>query len=161
MSAVNDQQKALLAPAVALLGWTFFMEAWMYATRLPAIFNGSVKVNSNSLRIDMDRQMPPSVRWKADNYNHLHEQPLLFYVVTLILVFLSQGSSTTSKLGLSDNSTGVTGLDAGIAWTYVGTRVVHSFVQALANPIPIRFSVFVTSSFVLLGLTLRTARLVF
>jgi hypothetical protein len=37
----------------------------------------------------------------------------------------------------------------------VGLRVAHSFVQAVSNPVMTRFKVFVTSSFVLLGLTAR------
>ena len=44
-----------------------------------------------------------------------------------------------------------------IAWTYVGLRVVHSFVQAIWNKIMIRFSIFILSSFVLLAFTLRGA----
>ena len=161
MSAINDQQKALFAPAVTLLIWTFVMEVWMYATRIPAISKYNVKFGGQNVRADFDRQIPAEVRWKADNFNHLHEQPMLFYVVTLTLAFLSQNSGVSSKLSLSDNAGGATNLDVGLAWTYVGLRVVHSLIQALANPIMVRFSVFVTSSFVLLGLTLRTAALVF
>ncbi|KAF2239523.1 hypothetical protein EV356DRAFT_528120 [Viridothelium virens] len=161
MSAINDQQKALLAPAITLISWTFFMEAWMYATRLPAISKYNVKYTSQHLSTDFNRQIPASIRWKADNYNHLHEQPPIFYVIVLMMVFLSQSDGATSKLGLNDSVSGATGLDVNLAWTYVGVRVVHSLVQAIANPIPVRFGVFVTSSFVLLGLTLRTARLVF
>lgn len=161
MSAVNDQQKALLAPVLTLVLWTFVMEVWMYATRLPAIFKYNIKPNNQGLPADWNRQIPATVRWKADNYNHLHEQPVLFYAVSLAMVLLSQGSSVTSKIGLGDSGGGATSFDAGLAWTYVGLRFTHSLIQALANPIPIRFAVFATSSFVLLALTARTAALVF
>ncbi|KAI9665985.1 MAG: hypothetical protein M1821_003920 [Bathelium mastoideum] len=161
MAAINDQQKALFAPAIALLCWTFVMEAWMYATRIPAFSKYNVKLSGQALKADWDRQLPASVRWKADNYNHLHEQPTLFYVVIFLLAFLSQSGGATSKLGLSDGAGGATSLDVGLAWLYVGLRFTHSLIQALANPILVRFSVFVSSSFVLLGLTLRAAALVF
>ncbi|KAL9094893.1 MAG: hypothetical protein Q9165_002842 [Trypethelium subeluteriae] len=162
MSAINDQQKALLAPAVTLISWTFFMEAWMYATRIPAMSKYNVKYTNQHLSADFARQIPASIRWKADNYNHLHEQPPIFYVVILIMVFLSQSNGgAASELSLNDSVGGATGLDVNLAWAYVGLRVVHSLIQAIANPIFVRFGVFATSSFVLLGLTLRTARLVF
>jgi MAPEG family len=47
------------------------------------------------------------VRWKADNYNNLMEQPTLFYAVTLALALLGAGE----------------GLNTGLAWLYVGLRV--------------------------------------
>jgi hypothetical protein len=33
-------------------------------------------------------QLPAEVRWKADNYNNLMEQPTLFYAVALTLALL-------------------------------------------------------------------------
>lgn len=36
----------------------------------------------------MNSHIPPSVRWKADNYNHLLEQPTNFYAVVLALQYL-------------------------------------------------------------------------
>lgn len=43
----------------------------------------------------------------------------------------------------------------GLAWAYVGARVVHSLVQATTNVIPRRFAMFALSSLLLLGLTGR------
>ena len=161
MSAINDQQKALLAPAITLIGWTFVMEVWMYATRLPAVSKYNVKMSNQNLAIDFNRQIPASVRWKADNYNHLHEQPPIFYIVILMMVFLSQSGGASSKLGLGDSAEGATGFDVRLAWAYVGVRIAHSLLHSLANIIVVRFGLFASSSFVLLGLTLRAAKLVF
>jgi hypothetical protein len=81
------------------------------------------------------------VRWKADNYNHLMEQPTLFYAVTLTLALLGEGA----------------GLNAALAWLYVGLRVAHSLVQALVNIIMVRFAIFMAASVVLLVMTVRAA----
>lgn len=89
--------------------------------------------------------LPATVRWKADNYNHLMEQPTVFYAVALSLALLGQGSGTNATL----------------AWAYVGLRVVHSFVQTLVNKIEVRFGMFVLSSLVLIALTVNAARAVF
>jgi hypothetical protein len=89
--------------------------------------------------------LPASVRWKADNYNHLMEQPTVFYAVALSLALLGQGD----------------GINLTLAWAYVGIRVVHSLLQALINKIELRFVLFALSSLVLIGLTVNALRAVF
>ena len=61
--------------------------------------------------------IPREVQWKAHNYNHLHEAPTVFYAVALALAVLGQGD----------------GLNAKIAWAYVGLRIVHSIWQSTVN----------------------------
>jgi hypothetical protein len=90
-------------------------------------------------------QLPPEVRWKADNYNHLLEQPTLFYAVAIALALLGDASL----------------LSVAMAWAYVTLRAAHSLWQALVNHIPTRFYIFVTSSLVLLALTIKAALQVF
>ena len=85
------------------------------------------------------------MRWKADNYNNLMEQPTLFYAVSLSLALLGADS----------------GLNTGLAWIYVGLRVLHSLVQAIANIIMLRFAVFMAASLVLLAMSVRAALVVF
>ena len=82
-------------------------------------------------------QLPASVRWKADNYNHLMEQPTVFYAIVLTLALM--GPSGDSALIL--------------AWSYVALRVAHSLLQALVNKIELRFLLFVLSNIPLIGLT--------
>jgi hypothetical protein len=52
------------------------------------------------------------------------------------------------------------GLNAGLAWAYVGLRVVHSLVQATVNVIMVRWAVFMAASLVLLALAVRAAGVV-
>ncbi|MEM7219494.1 MAG: MAPEG family protein [Pseudomonadota bacterium] len=126
----------LLQPAVALLLWTAVMWVWMYATRIPAIGASGIEFDSAAPNGDQLKELPAAVRWKADNYNHLHEQPTLFYAVIAFLVLANAVSSMAVIL----------------AWTYVGIRVVHSLVQSLGNPIPLRFGIFCLASLALFGL---------
>ncbi|KAE9976476.1 hypothetical protein EG328_002592 [Venturia inaequalis] len=135
----------LLAPVVALNIWTFGMEAWMYATRIPAAEKYGADLRSEATKEDFNRKLPASVRWKADNYNHLHEQPTQFYALALTLALL--GDTTPSSQNL--------------AWTYVSLRVMHSLIQSIGNKIMLRFSVFITSSAVLVALTVKAASIVF
>jgi hypothetical protein len=135
----------MLAPVIALVLWTFVMWAWMYATRIPAIMKARMKLDPARIRGEQMAELPAPVRWKADNYNHLFEQPVLFYAVALVLAIL--GDATQASVGL--------------AWAYVGLRVVHSLVQAIINKIELRFALFVISSLVLLALTYRSVAQVF
>ncbi|MEJ6009961.1 MAPEG family protein [Novosphingobium aquae] len=138
----------ILKPVVVLAGWTMVMWLWMYATRLPAMT--AAKVNPDDLvkgspKKTLDDVLPSSVQWKAHNYNHLHEAPTVFYAVALVLAIIGQGS----------------GLNATIAWAYVGLRVIHSLVQATINKVVLRFSLFALSSLCLIALVLHAAIAVF
>lgn len=139
------QHSTLFAPIIALVLWTFVMWTWLYATRIPAIMKNRIPLDPEQTKDAFNAQIPPQARWKADNYNHLLEQPTLFYAVTLTLAMLGAGDMLNTVL----------------AWSYVMLRVAHSLVQATTNIILRRFWIFVASSLVLLALTLRAAVLVF
>jgi hypothetical protein len=135
----------LLGPVMALVLWTFVMWAWLYATRIPAMVRLKVVYDPRRPVEEFQERLPPQVRWKADNYNHLMEQPTLFYAVALSLALL--GADGT--------------LNTGLAWTYVALRIVHSLVQVTLNIIILRFAVFMVASLVLLLLSVRAALVVF
>ena len=136
---------AIVAPVIALALWTHVVWAWMYATRLPAIRNAKLVLDPTAPRGEQMATLPPRVRWKADNYNHLMEQPTVFYAVALALAVIGEGGGTNATL----------------AWAYVALRVVHTLVQTLINKIEVRFGVFVLSSLVLIVLTVNAARVIF
>lgn len=131
----------ILGPVIALVIWTMVMWSWMYATRIPAIFKMKMRLDPNAPRGEQMNMLPPNVRWKADNYNHLFEQPTIFYATALVLALLGAGD----------------GLNLVLAWTYVGLRVLHSLTQALFNKIEVRFAIFFISSLVLLPLIYNAA----
>jgi hypothetical protein len=135
----------MLAPVIALVLWSAVMWAWMYATRIPAIVRARMRLDPQAPRGEQMATLPAAVRWKADNYNHLMEQPTLFYAVALTLALLGDGSTFSLVM----------------AWSYVGLRVVHSLQQALVNVIIVRFAIFSVSSLALFALALRAALLVF
>jgi hypothetical protein len=87
-------------------------------------------------------QLPAEVRWKADNYNHLMEQPTIFYAVAIVLAIMGVGD----------------GVNLWLAWTYVGMRVIHSLVQSMVNIIELRFALFFISSLVLIALIINALR---
>ena len=140
-------EAAILQPVVALAGWTMVMWLWMYATRIPAMskagIDGTKLVGSNGA--SLREKLPDTVSWKADNYNHLHEAPTVFYAVALVLAITGWGD----------------GMNALLAWIYVGLRIIHSLVQATSNRVLVRFVLFALSSVVLMALIFHAAIVTF
>jgi hypothetical protein len=137
----------ILQPVVALIAWTLVMLIWAIATRLPAMRGAGIDMGTlvGTTASHADRGLPAGVQWKAHNYNHLTEQPTLFYAVALVLAMIGQGD----------------GVNAWIAWAYVGLRIVHSLWQATVNRVRVRFWLFGLSTFTLAALTLHAAMAVF
>lgn len=131
-------EHGMIAPVLALVAWTFVMWFWMYATRIPAMQRARIDVGELS-RTGAKLELPPEVARVADNYNHLHEQPTIFYALAL-----------AAQLGGAGDA-----LNVGLAWAYVGIRVVHSCYQSLVNFVPVRFVLFLLGSFVLIAMAVR------
>ena len=129
---------SILTPLLALVCWTLVMWVWMYATRIPAIQATGLDPSKLKQKADLD-VLPLSARQVADNYNHLHEQPLIFYAL-VIYCFLA---------GTADP------WNVALAWAYVGIRVVHSCYQALVNYVPVRFALFTLGTLVLMVMAVR------
>lgn len=137
MSPLVATPAPILLPVMALVAWSLVMWLWMYVTRLPAMRKAEMKPDPNAPRGEQMSQLPPAVRWKADNYNHLMEQPTIFYAAALALALMGQGD----------------GINLMLAWAYVGLRVVHSLWQALTNVIEVRFVLFALSTLPLIAMT--------
>jgi hypothetical protein len=135
----------ILQPVMVLVLWSMVMWAWLYATRIPAMRAARTRLDANLPREQITGNLPPRVRWKADNYNHLMEQPTIFYATAFVLAFVGAGE----------------GLNLWLAWAYVALRVVHSLWQATSHVIIVRFSIFMVASLVLLALAVRAAMAVF
>ena len=134
----------ILAPVTALLLLTCVVWAWMYITRIPAIQKLGMKMDPDLPKGQQMSELPPRVRWKADNYNHLLEQPTMFYAVAPTLALLGVGE----------------GLNVTLAWCYVALRLIHTLQQTLWNKIEVRFVLFSLSSLVLIALVLRAAAII-
>ena len=126
-----------LTPVLILASWTLVMWMWMYATRIPAMQKAKIDVTKMKDKSEMD-VLPREVRQVADNYNHLHEQPVVFYALAIY-----------ANLAGNESGFAVT-----MAWAYVVLRIAHSLYQALVNFIPVRFVLFSLSSLSLVGLAI-------
>lgn len=141
-------QSEILKPVVVLAAWSMIMWLWMYATRLPALIRSTdydAKTSVGSVGADLRSFLPARVQWKADNYNHLMEQPTIFYAVAIALALLTAGN----------------GINATLAWAYVGFRILHSLVQVTINRVIVRFALHAIGTIPLLMLTAHAVAIIF
>jgi hypothetical protein len=118
----------ILTPVLALILWSLIVWVWMYATRIPAM--QKAQINPQDAARTRTLNLPPNIMAISDNYNHLMEQPTIFYA-TAFYVYLSGAENT---------------LNIVLAWAYVILRVIHSFIQNTGNIVMARFAVFSLST---------------
>jgi hypothetical protein len=129
----------MLTPVIALISWTLLVWIWMYLLRIPAM--QAAGIDPDDARHPGSLSMLPSrARAVADNYNHLHEQPTVFYALAFYCHLA--GNADTVNIGL--------------AWSYVALRVAHSLIQNTINKVMLRFAVFALSSLILIAMTVRS-----
>ena len=134
MSMLTLTASPILLPIIALVLWTLIMQGWMLLARIPAMTLQNIDISEAERTSDLAAKLPKQVMWKADNYNHLMEQPTIFYATALALALAGLGVD----------------LNLMMAWVYVGSRVVHSIVHSTTNNVPIRFGLFVIGTLALL-----------
>lgn len=133
----------ILAPVVALVGWTIVMLFWGLLVRGGEMKRVGIDLMTQrgSTPGNMDGVLADAAQWKMHNYNHLTEQPTLFYAICIVIALTGTGA----------------GLNAALAWGYVGLRIVHSLVQSTSNIIRYRVALFLLSTLVLIMLTVHAA----
>jgi len=134
-----------LTPVLALILWSCVAWCIMYARRIPAMQKAEIDPdNAQSPDGDWKDKMPARAQYAAHNYNHLMEQPTIFYAL-MFYISLTGGESDLMAL---------------LAWVYVILRVIHSLVQITINKVMVRFSIFSLSTFALIIMACaQTARL--
>ena len=134
----------LLGPIIALVAWSLVMLFWMGIARRRALqsLGSRLELKPGMRGSDLERVVEPRLQWPAHNYNHMLEQPTLFYAICFALILLGGGGVAVNLW---------------LAWGYVALRVAHSVVQATINIVKLRFLLFGLASFCLLGLTVHAA----
>jgi hypothetical protein len=140
-------QSEILKPVAVLVAWSLIMLVWMVIVRLPALKKAGIDINSavGGKPGLLDTILAEKAQWPAHNYIHLMEQPTIFYAAAMVIALTGTGN----------------GLNAVIAWIYVGLRIAHSLVQSTVNIIRYRFILFALSSACLMALSLHALIAVF
>ena len=125
------QQISILLPVLTLAFWTFIIFAIMAPARFYFLRMKHPQTAAHTK--NLKGLLPPWTERVADNYNHLFEQPVVFYAIALSIAVINNIEPLMIQL----------------ARVYVALRVLHSIVQITFNFVPLRFTLFVTSWLIL------------
>lgn len=133
------EAQSMLGPVFALGCWTVVMAIWMLATRIPAMQAARIDPQQAQTTSRLVEMLPHDVIKISNNYNHLFEQPTLFYAVAIAI----------AVAGIADS------FFVSCAWAFVVLRVAHSLVQATVDIVMLRFTLFLISWVVLATMSIR------
>ncbi|WDE09417.1 MAPEG family protein [Thalassomonas haliotis] len=139
------EAKAILQPVFVLGLLTVVMTCWMFLTRVPAMKRLKIHPQKGQDTAKLKALLPEEVNRVSNNYNHLFEQPTLFYAVAISIAALGHVDS----------------FYVGCAWSYTVLRIGHSLVQATIDRVMVRFGLFILSWLVLIVMVVREAIAVF
>lgn len=122
----------LLLPAFVQFALTVYVLARMGQGRVRAVRSGRVKYSE----VDTKTAYSESVQRFMSNYQSQFELPVLFYAVLAFALIAER----------------VDFVLIGLAWAFVGSRLLHSFVHTGSNIIATRFKVFVAGLVFLVGM---------
>jgi hypothetical protein len=122
---------AVLAPVFVEVGLTFGLLLWLGAIRYNAVRSGLVRMRDVALR---EPNWPPQITQVMNAYKSQLELPLLFYLLSILVVFTAR--STFTLLTLS--------------WLFVISRFLHALVHVTTNNMPRRFILFLSGALILL-----------
>ena len=125
---------SILDPMLAMLAWSGLIVAILLWTRIPVVIKqwGNLQFAKHS--DELRPKMSENFRYITDNYNHIFEQPTLFYAVLIYI----QLADTANQTNIS------------LAWAYVFLKAIHSVIQLTNNNVSWRAASFATSSLSLL-----------
>lgn len=122
----------ILFPVFALVILTFGIGIWMGKLRFVAVKRGDL--NPRYFELNRGGKVPEYLTKVSHNYENLLELPILFYVLVGLLYVTAQ----------------VEMIQIVLAWLFVGSRYVHSYIHTTSNNIRYRMRAFFFSSGVLI-----------
>ena len=136
----------ILYPMFGMIFVTAMVMMLLYISRIQALSNRSKNPNRLPNEVarhsdEIRKYMSPRNRVITENYNHLFEQPTLFYAV-VVYIFLMGNTDTTHII---------------LAWGYVIFRAIHSVYQLTLNQVPMRATIFGIAGAFLLIMIFREA----
>ncbi|NVK26017.1 MAG: MAPEG family protein [Gammaproteobacteria bacterium] len=129
----------LIRPVIALLLLTIVVAFSMMWTRVLAMKKYKIAPERAEEASNLKTLLPRNVMRISDNYNHLHEQPIVFYVLCILITILNKQDDIYAYL----------------AWIYVLLRGMHTITQICIGDVMKRFTLFLLSWLVLGAIAIR------
>ena len=126
------EQNAILYPVVSLVFLTFGIGIWLGKLRFAAVKNGDL--NPSYYALNRGGKIPDYLAKVNNNYDNLLALPILFYLIS-ILLFLTNHLEVAQVI---------------MAWVFVGSRYVHSYIHTTYNDVRHRARTFLFGLMVLI-----------
>lgn len=139
------QAHLILQPVIVVGLLTVVVTILMFFTRIPAMQRLKINPQKGADTSELKKLLPDEVNRVSNNYNHLFEQPTLFYAVAITIALLGHVDS----------------IHIYCAWIFAVLRIAHSLVQVTVDHVMTRFLLFVTSWLVLAVMLVREAIAIF
>ncbi|MGB5290677.1 MAG: MAPEG family protein [Lysobacterales bacterium] len=136
--------KPLLLPLLAQVALTFIVMTSMYRGRVAEMKSKKIHPQQIKTREKSKHFLTDSAP-ASDNFSNLFELPVLFYTAILLTLILMVQDSILVIL----------------AWTFVISRYLHSFIHVTYNRVMHRFYMYLLSSFLLLAYWVRLGWIIF
>ena len=133
----------LIIPVFAQVFLTFVLMGVMAVKRVQAAQAQRYKLRDIAVN---NRNYPDDIAKYGNSYSNQFEQPVLFYLLCVLLLISGQRES---------------GLFAALAFLYVALRYVHAFIHITSNNVIRRFYAFLAASAVLVSMWVLFAVSVF
>ena len=127
-------QHHLFTACAALVLLTFVVGLRLFVVRVREM--RTRRIHPQSVALTAQRSQKLEDARASDNYNHLFELPVLFYVLCLGAIAIGHTPAWLPVL----------------AWVFVALRIVHSAIQCTYNKVMHRFPVFLAGFFLLAGM---------
>jgi len=127
-------QTAILYPLFELVLLTFAIAVWMARLRFVAVKRGDL--SARYYRLNRGGEVPEYLAKVSQNYDNLLELPILFYVVSVLLYVTNQVEIAQLIL----------------AWLFVASRYIHSYIHTTSNHLLHRMWAFMIGVFALFSM---------
>jgi len=128
------EPRLILLPALAMAALTFVVWWRMYFMRIGEMQRERIHPQSVATSAEMAARLKDTRA--ADNFRNLFELPVLFYVALVVAALTGQ----------------VTVVTLGLAWGFVGLRVLHSALHCSYNRVWHRFYAYLAGGLLLWAL---------
>lgn len=126
----------MLYPIFAMVLLTYAVLYYTFRVRVHAVKSG--QVSFDYFKLFQGVELPPRIQVTSRHITNQFEMPVLFYVAATLCLVLQRESALT----------------IGLAWVFVATRLLHSWIHLTSNRVMWRMRVFMAGNFVLLALWL-------
>jgi hypothetical protein len=127
-------QNLIFLPVFALVALTFGIGIWLGKLRFTAVKRGDL--NPRYYELNRGGKLPDYLAKVSQNYDNLLELPILFYVASIMLF-------VTSKVEIAQIV---------MAWVFVASRYVHSYIHTTNNNLRHRMKAFLFGVATLIGM---------